>query len=117
MYRVLATVQAKHRQRGSATADHFAWALRLPNLYVVRDAHPASAGNEASLASGPLSAVSQYTGQLSKTSAACESDTANTMLHIFKFRQTQRASRPRFEDLPSMTHAVQLHSCSLHLTA
>lgn len=54
---------AQHRQSGPSAADHLAWALRLPSLYVVRDSHQPSAGEMAGMASGSLSAINQYTGE------------------------------------------------------
>lgn len=64
---VSTNLQAQHRQSGPSAADHLAWALRLPSLYVVRDSHQASAG----MASGSLSAINQYTGQPSAYPSLC----------------------------------------------
>lgn len=52
-------LQAQHRQGDPSATEQFAQTPRLPRF---RDAHKVSAGDMASMAAGPVSAITQYTG-------------------------------------------------------
>ena len=55
-------LKVQHRQSDPSATEQFAKALKLPRFCDAHTAHKVSAGDMASMAAGPVSAITQYTG-------------------------------------------------------